>query len=837
VFLISVVNLSAEPDHEVQRVLRALNLQLQGDFSPYWHRPARLRLEGPGGRKPALEDPSSMRGHGVIYLWNRAEGEPDAVGYHERNHRGVPYGMVFLDIARELGEPWSVTLSHEALELAMDPEVNLLVQGPHPEDRSRLVYHWYEVCDAVQAQTYQIDGVAVSNFVLPLYFTEGEEKGARNDFLGAGVGSFGVAAGGYIGFFDPETGRHENYVPKGDATAARRMRARYRARWGRRALRHQQARSPASMLRLALCRGADEDLCEPRLESIAIDVRARPGEDPFDVLERAAPAALGADWSERFRAEEPTRLTQPRDLQEYELVPKGGLPAPGVAWDLVYALREQPGVLDAEPDFEILLPDPEALQELPEAARFGLVGERHLPETEPGPTNPDAHDWSVRMIRAREAWSLARGEGVLIAQPDTGYLEHPEIWPRQGRRPLDPARGHDFVDDDPDPRARPGREGPFGGEGHGTSVASVMVSPGLSQSTSEYQGWVTGVSPGATLVPLRVDRDVAHFSHRRLRRAIEYSVEHGFDLIVMGLGSPYPSRRLLRVVREARERGVILIAAAGNALPFHAVIWPARYPEVIGVAACDARAAPWGQSSRGAAIDVTAPGESVWRARVLPDGKPTVERGSGTSYAAAAVAGACALWLSHHGGASLRRRFGPRLGQVFRDVLRASARPSAALDPERFGAGVLDAAALLRGPLPRLAPGRRASRAPQRIDEPLSALFPTLDERTLREGLCALFRVSSRALDARLRLLCDELVFRLGTSPRLLRRFAAHCERAAGAPGARSARWRAESFGDLRRELARGASERLRAALEVREREDHDPLASGPSRAGRPRRR
>ena len=39
------------------------------------------------------------------------------------------------------------------------------------------------MCDAVQAESYTIDEVEVSNFVLPLYFTGGEELGG-NDFLG-----------------------------------------------------------------------------------------------------------------------------------------------------------------------------------------------------------------------------------------------------------------------------------------------------------------------------------------------------------------------------------------------------------------------------------------------------------------------------------------------------------------------------------------------------------------------------------------------------------------------------------------------------------------------------
>lgn len=75
-------------------------------------------------------------------------------------------------------------MSHEALELIGDPEVNLLVAGPHPANPNQDVFHWYEMCDAVQAEIYQIDDVEVSNFVLPLYFTGSEEVGGRNDFLG-----------------------------------------------------------------------------------------------------------------------------------------------------------------------------------------------------------------------------------------------------------------------------------------------------------------------------------------------------------------------------------------------------------------------------------------------------------------------------------------------------------------------------------------------------------------------------------------------------------------------------------------------------------------------------
>lgn len=156
---------------------------------------------------------ANMRGDAVLYLEDRFD-ENDPLGFHNRNYAGIPYGFVYTDLAQKLREPWSVTLSHEALEMIADPDVNLLVQGPHPLHSERIVYHWYEMCDAVQSESYLIDGVDVSNFVLPLYFTSEAEVGGRNDFLGTvtrrkALHSFGINPGGYVGFYDPELQDHD----------------------------------------------------------------------------------------------------------------------------------------------------------------------------------------------------------------------------------------------------------------------------------------------------------------------------------------------------------------------------------------------------------------------------------------------------------------------------------------------------------------------------------------------------------------------------------------------------------------------------------------------------
>ena len=186
-----------------------------------------------------------MRGDAVLYIWDEVDVD-DALGYHDRNDRGIPYGFVFVELSEKLEEDWSVTLSHEALELIGDPEANLLVVGPNPEDRRRNVFHWFEMCDAVQDESYEVDGVKVSNFVLPLFFTSSDESGGRNDFLGRSsdgetLKSFSVNPGGYLGFYDPAAKAKKKskcFSTPGDKRAEQRMAIKRKAQGARRSVRY-----------------------------------------------------------------------------------------------------------------------------------------------------------------------------------------------------------------------------------------------------------------------------------------------------------------------------------------------------------------------------------------------------------------------------------------------------------------------------------------------------------------------------------------------------------------------------------------------------------------------
>jgi len=215
--VISVLNFSngLVEDASLQSAIRAVNRQISEDFQPYWGFGAQLRLDATLQRRNAKIKNSEMRGDAVLYI-RVSPRTADDDGFHAATFGGVPYGFVYLEVSTKLGDEWTTTLSHEALELLADPELNLLVQGPHPKHPNRQVFHWFEMCDAVQDESYLIDDVRVSNFVLPPYFKSSRERGGRNDFLGTitkgkTLSSFGVNPGGYINFFDPAKKKDDDF--------------------------------------------------------------------------------------------------------------------------------------------------------------------------------------------------------------------------------------------------------------------------------------------------------------------------------------------------------------------------------------------------------------------------------------------------------------------------------------------------------------------------------------------------------------------------------------------------------------------------------------------------
>ena len=208
--LIAILNQSngAVADADVKTMTEAITTQIQ-DVATAWNRaPATVTFYNSAGAVPA-------GAYGVAIV-PTIDGQPaGVVGYHVENW-GVVAAQPILANAHTLTGDWSVssTLSHEVLEMFIDPACNLwAVNGQGPA-------YSLEVCDPVEAPTYTdpVSGASVSNFVFPSWFDP--QGTAPFDKLRQVTAPFTIAAGGYANYvrggqFTNAAGGYANYVHGG----------------------------------------------------------------------------------------------------------------------------------------------------------------------------------------------------------------------------------------------------------------------------------------------------------------------------------------------------------------------------------------------------------------------------------------------------------------------------------------------------------------------------------------------------------------------------------------------------------------------------------------------
>ncbi len=194
--VVSVINASTcVTDAEVEALTAALQKQVSNDFAPAWGIDATLVFvpttgqPAPGSWWLTIQDNTDRAG---------------VLGHHELTPDGLPVGHAFAGTDKRYGLKWTVTVSHELLEMLADPDVNLTVFA-HKDATTHMLYS-YEVCDPVEddAFAYQIDGIDVCDFVYPAYFQTFRQPGStRFDHIGklnAPVPA--VLPGGYINGYD-----------------------------------------------------------------------------------------------------------------------------------------------------------------------------------------------------------------------------------------------------------------------------------------------------------------------------------------------------------------------------------------------------------------------------------------------------------------------------------------------------------------------------------------------------------------------------------------------------------------------------------------------------------
>jgi hypothetical protein len=192
--LIAILNQSSGTtgvtDADVATMTAAIANQIQVDVAPAWDRaPATVTFYTDASTVPA-------GAYGVAIV-NAIQDQPKGVlGYHAENWGVVATDPEFANGAQVLTGDWSVssTLSHEVLEMFIDPACNLWAVNGQGSAYS------LEVCDPVEAPTYTVNGVSVSNFVTPSWFDPLPPAGARFDNKGQVTAPFTIAAGGYANY-------------------------------------------------------------------------------------------------------------------------------------------------------------------------------------------------------------------------------------------------------------------------------------------------------------------------------------------------------------------------------------------------------------------------------------------------------------------------------------------------------------------------------------------------------------------------------------------------------------------------------------------------------------
>lgn len=399
-------------------------------------------------------------------------------------------------------------------------------------------------------------------------------------------------------------------------------------------------------------------------------------------------------------------------------------PSQGNPWDMANALRERGGFPQVEPDSEDTLVEAQK-----RSAVAACLGDQGVAAPPSPAWSLDAEHMAVEAARKLPPppGGKALGEGVRICHPDSGYTDHIDL--DSGR--IDRSAMLNLMEGGNDARDPLGYSG---NPGHGTKTGSVLVSEGGFDAggNTTAPGRIDGLAPKATLVPIRTFNSVIRVLDSNTARAVRHATRAQCDVISMSLGGR-AFFGLERAINDAVRRDIIVVNAAGNCIGM--VVAPASYDNAIAVAATNALNKPWKGSSKGRAVDISAPGEDVYVADAVA-GATGIQSspGNGTSFATAAVAGAAASWIAFHGRDRIKAAQGSLSRRdLFVQAMQASARVPPDWEANRYGAGILNLERLLRQPL---GTPRTQLRAPPK-DDTVSLLSRTLDRdpAELRAGL------------------------------------------------------------------------------------------------------
>lgn len=342
---------------------------------------------------------------------------------------------------------------------------------------------------------------------------------------------------------------------------------------------------------------------------------------------------------------------------------------------------------------------------------FGLIFSTSAKAAVPNDPSFQNEKNYLDQIHAPAAWDVTTGtKNVVVAVIDTGFdtanLDITDnLWTNtkeiagnglddDGNGFVDDVHGWNFVENINNVMTPVTAEDDPGAVKHGTIIAGIIGAKGNNDTSG------VGVNWNVSLMPIRAIQNDGTGDYQTVTKAVNYAVENGANVISMSFVGPDPDPDLYNSLRRAYEKGIVIVAAAGNHSPQHSGNLDSRpeYPAcydvgdgsgqnwILSVGSVDGRDSISDFSNTGKCVDIFAPGENIYSTeRFAPSSGYLLSFGGpwfGTSFAAPEVAGTAALLKGIHPDWDAK--------QVISAIL-SNADPIAELNPGRLtGYGRLD---------------------------------------------------------------------------------------------------------------------------------------------------
>jgi hypothetical protein len=162
-------------------LIAAMQAFVDQQVVPVWGTPAKL-----------IKSTGFVKGAWAMVFLDNAD-QPGALAYHDLTPDGLPESKVFVKTTLDNGDLVTVSASHELVEMLVDPAINMMTTSPNPK-----IMYAYESADPVEALSFNVNGIPMTDFVYPAYFEAFHKTGSvQFDRLKKVNKPFQILSGGY----------------------------------------------------------------------------------------------------------------------------------------------------------------------------------------------------------------------------------------------------------------------------------------------------------------------------------------------------------------------------------------------------------------------------------------------------------------------------------------------------------------------------------------------------------------------------------------------------------------------------------------------------------------